>query len=316
MSSTLAGSGSLNISQADSAYPDITADSEQQNTTDFEGMLATSAACGVDATGMLDVTSAEGGTQPVPVTIPTGRPGPPTTYTKTETLPIPDDNAGGVASNLFVPVSGRIKDLDVRIDSIDHSFVGDLKVELTSPDNSTTVRLIEHVGGPNNGGDDLVDTVFDDEAPTVIGSGATAAPYTGSFRPQGDQLSRFDGKEQQGTWKLRVSDRYENDTGSLLGWSLMIRTAQCDPNVNAPETQIQAAPPSLVGSRTRELRVRLAAAERPVPVPPRRRRLHAVLVAAGVRQPPGGRPHLRGAGVRPVRETWTAVRPSTPGRST
>ena len=249
VTSTLTGGGGLNVIQADSAYPDITADSEQQNSTDFEGMLATSATCGVDATGMLDVTSTEGGTQPVPVTIPTGRPGPPTSYTKTETLPIPDDNAGGVASNLYVPVSGRIKDLDVRIDSIDHSFVGDLKVELTSPDNSTTVRLIEHVGGPNNGGDDLVDTVFDDEAPTVIGSGATAAPYTGSFRPQADQLSRFDGKQQQGTWKLRVSDRYENDTGSLLGWSMMIRTAQCDPNVNAPETQIQTAPPSLVGSR-------------------------------------------------------------------
>src|SRR3954453_23719105 len=134
-------------------------------------MLGTSAACGVDATGMLDVTSNEGGTQQVPVTIPTGRAGPPTTHTKTETLPIPDDNAGGVASNLFVPVSGRIKDLDVRVDSIDHSFVGDLKVELTSPDNSTTVRLIEHVGGPNNSGDDRVGTVFDDEAPTVIGTG-------------------------------------------------------------------------------------------------------------------------------------------------
>ena len=156
---------------------------------DFEGMLATSATCGVDATGMLDVTSAEGGTQPVPVTIPTGRAGPADVTTpRPRRSPIPDDNAGGVASNLFVPVSGRIKDLDVRIDSIDHSFVGDLKVELTSPDNATTVRLIEHVGGPNNGGDDLVDTVFDDEAPTVIGAGATAAPYTGSFRPQGDQL--------------------------------------------------------------------------------------------------------------------------------
>jgi hypothetical protein len=48
------------------------------------------------------VTTAEGGTQPCrsrsrPAT------GPPTTYTKTETVPIPDDNAGGVASNLFVP---------------------------------------------------------------------------------------------------------------------------------------------------------------------------------------------------------------------
>ena len=250
VSSTLTGSGALSVSQPNSSYPDITADTEQENVTAFEGSLGSAAACGVDATGMLGVTSVEGGTQAVPVTIPTGRSGPPTTHSRTQTLAIPDDDAGGMVSTLFVPISGRIKDLNVRINSIDHSFVGDLKVELTSPDNSTTVRLIEHVGGPNNGGDDLVDTVFDDEAATTIGAGASAAPYTGSFRPQADQLARFDGKEQQGTWKLRVSDRFENDTGSLLGWGLTFRTAQCDPDVNAPDTQIQAAPPSLAGSHT------------------------------------------------------------------
>ena len=250
VTSTLTGNGALSITQQDSSYPDITADSEQENATAFEGALGSAAACGVDATGLLNVSSVEGGTQAVPVTIPTGRAGPPTTHSRTQTLAIPDDDAGGVQSTLFVPISGRIKDLNVRINSIDHSFVGDLKVELVSPDNSTTVRLIEHVGGPNNGGDDLVDTVFDDEAATTIGSGASAAPYTGSFRPQGDQLDRFDGKEQQGTWKLRLSDRYENDTGSLLGWGLTIRTAQCDPDVNAPDTEIHAAPPSLAGSRT------------------------------------------------------------------
>jgi subtilisin-like proprotein convertase family protein len=250
VSATLAGSGALSLTQASSTYPDITADSDQENDVAFEGTLGGAAACGVDATGILDVTSVEGGTQAVPVTIPTGRAGPATTHSRTQTLAIPDDDAGGMVSTLFVPISGRIKDLDVRINSIDHSFVGDLKVELVSPDNATTVRLIEHVGGPNNGGDDLVDTVLDDEAATTIGAGASAAPYTGSFRPQGDQLGRFDGKEQQGTWKLRVSDRYENDTGSLLSWGLTIRTAQCSPDVNAPDTAIQVAPPSRAGSRT------------------------------------------------------------------
>ena len=249
VSATLNGAGGLVVTQGSSGYPDITAGAEEQNATAYEGTLSGTASCGVDATGVLDVASAEGGTQAVPVTIPTGRPGPATTHTRTQTLAIPDDNAGGAVSTLYVPVSGRIKDLDVRINSIDHSFVGDLKVELTSPDNSTTIRLIEHVGGPNNGGDDLVNTVFDDEAATVVGSGASAAPYTGYYRPQGDQLSRLDGKEQQGTWKLRVSDRYENDTGSLLGWGLTIRTAQCDPDTNAPDTEIQGAPPALAGSR-------------------------------------------------------------------
>ena len=250
VSGTLTGNGALGVTQGSSTYPDITADSDEENDTAFEGSLGAGAACGVDATGLLDVTSVEGGTQSVPITIPTGREGPATTHSRTQTLAIPDDDAGGVVSTLFVPISGRIKDLDVRINSIDHSFVGDLKVELVSPDNATTVRLIEHVGGPNNGGDDLVNTVFDDEAATTIGSAASAAPYTGSFRPQGDQLGRFDGKEQQGTWKLRVSDRYENDTGSLLSWGLTIRTAQCDPDVNAPDTSIQVAPPSRAGSRT------------------------------------------------------------------
>src|SRR4029079_5690716 len=113
------------------------------------------------------------------------------------------------------------------------------------------VWLVSHAAGPNTGGDSLVATVLDDEASTVIGTGASAAPYTGSFRPMGDQLSRFDGPPQQGTWKLRVSDRYENDTGSLLGWGLTIRAAQCDPNVNAPDTQINAAPPTLGGSANR-----------------------------------------------------------------
>jgi subtilisin-like proprotein convertase family protein len=248
VTASLTGGSGLNVEQADSAYPDITADTEEENSTPFEATLSGATACGVDATGILNVTSAEGGTQPVPVTIPTGRPGPQTTHTKTQTLAIPDDNAGGVQSTLFVPVSGRIKDLDVTL-NVSHTFVGDLKVELTSPDNSTTVRLAEHVGGPNNGGDNLADTVFDDQASTTIGAGASTAPYTGSFRPQGDQLSRLDGKEQQGTWKLRVSDRYENDTGSLLGWGLTIRTAQCDPDVNAPDTEIQTAPPPLSSTR-------------------------------------------------------------------
>ena len=54
-----------------------------------------------------------------------------------------------------------------------------------SPDNATTVRLIEHVGGTNNGGDDLVNTVFDDDAPTTVGSGGSVAPYTRELQTAG-----------------------------------------------------------------------------------------------------------------------------------
>ena len=242
-------------------------------------MLATSAVCGVDATGTLDVTSTEGGTQAVPVNIPTGRPGPPTTHTKTETLPIPDDNAGGVASNLFVPVSGRIKDLDVRIDSIDHSFVGDLKVELTSPDNSTTVRLIEHVGGPNNGGDDLVDTrvrrrgAHGDRVGRQRGSVHRQLPPAGrpalALRRQGAAGHLEAARERPLRERHRLAARLEHDHPHRPVRPERERARDADPGGAAVAR----------GIAPRELPVRLAAAERSVPVPPRRRRLHAVLVA-------------------------------------
>ena len=54
-----------------------------------------------------------------------------------------------------------------------------------------------------------------------------------------------------------MSDRYENDTGSLLGWGLTIRTAQCDPNVNAPETADRGRAAAARELPPRELRVRL-----------------------------------------------------------
>ena len=134
VSATLTGGSGLNVTQAELELLRHHRRRRGAERDAVRGRRCRAAAtCGVDATGMLDVTSTEGGTQAVPVTIPTGRPGPPTPHTKTQTIAIPDDNAGGAQSTLFVPVSGRIKDLDVRIDSIDHSFVGDLKVELDEP---------------------------------------------------------------------------------------------------------------------------------------------------------------------------------------
>ena len=115
----------------------------------------------------------------------------------------------------------------MRIGNLTHTFVGDLRLELTSP-GGTIVVLANRPGGTANSGDNFIGTVFDDEASVAIGAGSTAAPYTGSFRPQADQLSRFDGESQQGTWKLKVSDLAGGDTGNLNAWGLDIATAACD----------------------------------------------------------------------------------------
>jgi subtilisin-like proprotein convertase family protein len=151
-------------------------------------------------------------------------------------LVIPDDSSAGVTSTLTIPSPGRIKDLDVRIGRIAHGSVGDLVIDLIGPD-GTAVTLARHVGGPDNTADDFVETVFDDEAPNSISS--ASAPYTGGVRPQGDQLSRFDGKDKRGTWQLRVRDLVEGDVGRLERWGTITRSAVCDP----PQTTLNAGPP-------------------------------------------------------------------------
>jgi subtilisin-like proprotein convertase family protein len=140
---------------------------------------------------------------------------------------------------LFVPDRGRIKDVNVNVSGINHGWVGDLVIDITGPD-GTTVRLADHPGGPNNSGNNFAGTVFDDQAGTNISEGS--APYTGSFTPQSDQLSRFNGKSRRGTWTLRVRDLFEADVGTLQGWGVATQKALCDIDTTPPDTTITAAP--------------------------------------------------------------------------
>ena len=98
------------------------------------------------------------------------------------------------------------------------------------------MTLVDQPGGPENLGDDFVNTVFDDEAATAI---ARQAPYTGRFRPQNDQLSRFDGKQQQGVWTLRVRDLVDIGTGTLGAWGTDTSPATCSV---ATVTRIDSGP--------------------------------------------------------------------------
>jgi subtilisin-like proprotein convertase family protein len=245
VSGTLSGAGLL-LSQANRTWSNIASNQTATNTAPFEGQLSATAACGADATATLALSTNQGATT-VPVTLPTGEPGSPVTRTG-HSVAIPDESSVGAASTINVTAAGLVKDLDVGITSLAHPWVGDLAIDLTSPE-GTTVRLVQHPGGPDNGGDNLINTVFDDEAPTNISQGA--APYTGAFKPQNDQLSRFDGQQQQGTWTLRVRDLFEGDTGTLNSWQTTTRRAICDFQDHVPpDTSISAGPSATTASRT------------------------------------------------------------------
>ena len=230
-------------------WSNIAAGAAATNTTPFAGELSPDAACGTDVTATLALSTGQGSPS-VPVTIPTGEPGVPQTHVRTHSpaLPIPDESSVGITSTIGVNTPGRIKDLNVTIGNITHGWVGDLVIELTSPE-GTTVRLVQHPGGPDNDGNDLVNTTFDDDVPTNISAGR--APYSGSFRPQNDQLSRFDGEQRQGTWTLRVRDLFEGDPGTLTSWQMTSQRAICDfTDATPPDTSISGGPTGLTSSRS------------------------------------------------------------------
>jgi len=243
----LSGAGLLTVTQPASAYPDIGAGASQENAVPFEANLAGAATCGVDAAATLQVTGDIGMTQQVPIAIPTGSPGAYFERSRAVGVAIPDDSTAGLSSTIDETRAGRIKDINIRISSLTHSWVGDLVIDIIGPD-GTRVRLAEHPGGPDNSSNNLTNTLFDDEAPTNIGAGS--APYSGSFRPQHDSLSRFDGKPLQGTWTLRVRDLFEGDTGSLVNWGTSSSAAVCAPDIFPPDTAIDAGPQSLSNSRS------------------------------------------------------------------
>lgn len=139
----------------------------------------------------------------------------PITYDRAENPPlaIPDGVCPvHVDSTLVVPANATIRDLDVTINIL-HTYDADLNIYLVSPAN-TQVELSTGNGGRN---DNYTNTRFDDEATIAITAGT--APFTGSFRPEG-QLSSLDGQNTAGVWKLRVCDSEQGDVGTILYWAL------------------------------------------------------------------------------------------------
>jgi subtilisin-like proprotein convertase family protein len=244
LSSTLTGSSALGISQGSSTYPTIGAgDGVSANSTQFIAHLANAATCGADVSATLSIAT-NAGTQTVPLVLPTGAPGALQRNTSSAvSKAIPDDSATGASSSLFIAERGRIKDLNVTLPSpgIVHPSDGDLVIDLIGPD-GTTVRLADHVRGPDYAGDNFSGTTFDDEAVQNISQGN--APFTGNFRPQQDQLSRFDGKNRRGTWTLRVRDLFAGDVGTLRAWGIASQKASCNVDRSAPDTVIGAGPPN------------------------------------------------------------------------
>lgn len=105
-------------------------------------------------------------------------------------LSIPDNNATGIQSTLGISAAGTINSVSCSV-NITHTYIGDLNVSLIHPDGTTSV-LHANAGGS---ADNIVQTY----APTA-----------------------FNGKNLNGTWKLKIVDSAAQDVGTLNSWSLTI----------------------------------------------------------------------------------------------
>ncbi|MDK2973567.1 MAG: lysyl endopeptidase [Candidatus Sumerlaeota bacterium] len=132
-----------------------------------------------------------------------------------------------VTETITVTGEGTVLDVNLTV-NMAHTWDEDLDIYLISPA-GTEAHLFNRLG---SSGDNLTDTVFDDEAGTAIGSGSP--PFTGSFRPY-QPLSVFDGEPIAGDWKVRIVDNANLDSGTvnLLKLDIEAGVIVCEPAVGA-----------------------------------------------------------------------------------
>jgi len=168
--------------------------------------------------------------------------------TARELISVGDTVTGGIETNHYLSANVPVAVLDNQsvfsdlvitnqnlsgIDSItawvriDHTWNSDMVIALQHPDGSEVVLANRRGGGGDNYGTgtcgvNAVYTMFDMTASTNVALGSV--PFAGSFVPDGD-LNNLAGKPVAGTWRLRITDLFGADQGTLRCWGISIAAA-------------------------------------------------------------------------------------------
>lgn len=132
----------------------------------------------------------------------------------------------------------RIKDVNVRLNNLNHSRTDDIDLLLVGPTGKNAIILSDAGGTPPTSGQQSSPTI-DDEAPTAFpdeGQVVTTSYQPSNYEVGTDDnfpgvafnnnrlLSAFDGTNPTGRWKLFVSDDDARSwVGSIDGWQLQIK---------------------------------------------------------------------------------------------
>ncbi len=135
--------------------------------------------------------------------------------------------ASSVNKTLNVPANLSINSVQTAM-NISHTYVGDLDVELTSPQ-GTTLKVFDRPGVPASqfgcASDNIVANFADSytNSATVFENTCSATPpaISGNFKPMAP-FAGFDGESALGNWTLKITDSYDDDGGALNNWALEI----------------------------------------------------------------------------------------------
>ena len=234
----------VTVTQANATYPNLAPGASATNATPFAFTISPAAPCGakilVTFVARYNGGAAGSTSKPFVLAIQTGRAGTPTTFSFEGVVPIPDDDPAGVDIPVSVSGIGAASSVSFHIDGatcsaaigsttvgVDHTWVGDLIFNLTSP-SGTTVSVIRQAGGAGNSGNNFCQTVLVDGAtPSIQDVLIANAPFTGTFGPASPQAA-FVGGDADGDWILNVSDNAFIDTGSVRAFGLDVAGFTCD----------------------------------------------------------------------------------------
>jgi subtilisin-like proprotein convertase family protein len=164
----------------------------------------------------------------------------------TITIPTSDSTVGSVVASPYPAaiavrgLKGEIRDVNLRLNGLDHPYVDEVEVLLVGPRGQTAI-VMANVGDFDPFADPVT-LLLDDEAAAplpdettvqsrayrpTIGSGMIVPFAAPAPNPSANtRLSVFDGGNPNGTWRLFVQDEYGwTDHGAITGgWELEITT--------------------------------------------------------------------------------------------
>ena len=147
---------------------------------------------------------------------------------------IPDNMTGTARDTIKVPNNmGALDDITVVMDTVIHTWVGDLIFDLSHGGQVDTLFAWMGTGSFGNSGDNLFGIALTDSSnnPIVNTNGSNTVPppagqYLAGGRTGVDSLKKHfvrsggAASEMNGNWVLTMHDRASGDTGSLRAWHI------------------------------------------------------------------------------------------------